>query len=71
MSATILPFPLPTFPIDRHAGLNPREREIALILDEGRSLLDNMDDLQAIDLWLVRVEKWEAEFAFSPACALL
>lgn len=63
MSATILAFPLPAFPIDRHAGLSPRDREIALILDAGRSLLDDMDDPEAIDLWLARVTVWEEQYS--------
>ncbi len=70
MTATILQFPKRTTDAERIAlagsalqaaiPLPSKDAELDLLLQIGGKLLDNLNDFEAVDCWLVRLDQWEA-----------
>jgi hypothetical protein len=70
VTATILQFPKRTTDAERIAlagsalqaaiPLPSKDAELDLLLQIGGKLLDNLNDFEAVDCWLVRLDQWEA-----------
>ncbi len=72
MTAQIIPFPSRNVDAERltragevmrRAVLVPTsaDPELDMLLQIGGKLLDNLDDFEAADCWIVRLEEWEAK----------
>lgn len=71
MTAQIIPFPLRTVDAERLAQAGElikkavpvptsADPELDMLLQIGGKLLDNLNDFEAVDCWIVRLEEWEA-----------
>jgi hypothetical protein len=70
MSATIIQFPTRIVDGERLAlagsalqaavPLPSKDAELDLLLQIGGKLLDNLNDCEAVDCWLVRLDQWQS-----------
>lgn len=74
MTAQIIPFPSRTLDAKRLAWVGAvlnaavplpqaADPELDMLLKIGSKLLDNLNDFEAVDCWLVRLDEWEGKNA--------